>query len=162
MEKMKVFRGGIPTKIDVDRLVDRFGLPTEGQVITFEDLQDALPDIEFRSNRWQTVIAAWRSHLEKKHNTILGSKRGEGLVALPPEGRIDLATGKYSTGIKMTDRAAALAIKTDRARLTPESKRTADFLRNAGAQIRLVVATAAKELAYPDPVPQKRLEASTA
>ena len=162
MEKMKVFRGGIPTKIDVDKLIERFGVPHEGQVITFEDLQEALPDLQFRSYRWNTVIAAWRKHLEKKHNVILGSKRGEGLVALPPEGRIDLATGKYSTGIKLTDRAAVLAIKTDRARLTPESKRTADFLRNAGAQIRLVVATAAKELAYPDPIPQKRLESATA
>ena len=159
MEKMKVFRGGIPTKIDVDRLVDRFGLPKEGQVITFEELQDALPDIEFKSNRWHTVIDAWKKHLEKKHNIILGSKRGEGKIALLPEGRIDLAKDKYSTGIKMTGRAALLAIKTDRERLTPESKRTADFLRNAGAQIRLVDATAAKELAYPDPVPQRRIEA---
>ena len=161
MERMKVFRGGIPTKVDVDRLIDEFGIPKEGQVITYEELQEALPEIQYRSCRWQTVVKAWRGHLEKKHNVILGPKRGEGLVALPPEGRIDMATSKYTTGVKMTDRAAVLAIKTDRSRLTPESKRTADFLRDAGAKIRLVVATAAKELAYPDPVPQKRLEAAT-
>lgn len=145
-----LFAGGIPTSIDVGKLLQAFGVPEENEVITHEEIENTIGTGR-RSHRYGTVLAAWKRALETKHNVILGSVPGVGYKALPPTERIDMATSKYRSGLRATGRASNVAMSTDRSRLDDEARRAQDFLRSINAKLRLAAATTAKEITYPEP-----------
>jgi hypothetical protein len=148
MSASNLFLGGTPTKLDVDKLRDKFGVPKEGDVITFDDLESVL-SVSRRTFRFKTVLNAWRKALDREHNVVFGPDRGKGLICLPPNERIELSLHKSRIGVRMVGRAGRIASCTDRARLTPENQRAADHMERSVAAIKLALATSAKAVKLP-------------
>lgn len=125
--------GGIPTDVDVRALHDTFGVPTEGQRIPYEDIAGVI-GVEPRSNRWMTVVTAWRKRLIREHNVYLLARDGA-LIGMAPEQRVDLGSGKLRTGVRMFRRAHDVVSGTDRTRLSSEQKAQADHVQMVSASV---------------------------
>lgn len=150
MSESTLYLGGVPTKPDVDKLREKFGVPKEGQVVEFSEIEETI-GVHRRSPRFNTVVQSWRKALDREHNVVFGPERGVGLVCLPPDDRIELAVHKRKVGVRMIGRAGRFASFTDKARLTPENKRAADHMERSVAAIKLALATSAKRIELPDP-----------
>jgi len=115
--------GGMPTKIDVDRISERFGVPKEGDTIKRSDIASALR-MDADSHRFRTVLDAWRKMLFREHNLLtVGDGNGNIRVADPAE-RIDWATRRVASGRRCIGRAIAVAHQTDAARLSADQRKT--------------------------------------
>lgn len=148
MSESNLFQGGVPTKPDVDKLREKFGVPKEGAVITWKQIEDVI-GCKKGSSRFATVVDAWRKAMDREHQLIFGPVRGQGLKALPPDDRIELSSQKRKSGIRMVGRSFKIATFTDRNRLTPENQRVQDHILRSAAAIKLAVATAAKGIDLP-------------
>lgn len=123
MEGKSYFRG-IPTKIDVDRIIEQFGIPEEGTEIDMKDIAKVIR-VEKRSYRFSTVVTAWKKRLFREHN-ILMVATGEGSYrAAAPDERIDYSTRKVSSGRRAIGRAIVIAHSTDAGRLSEAMQTTA-------------------------------------
>ncbi len=143
-----VFLGGVPTQPDVDKLQVEFKIPTEGTLIGWDAMARVI-GVPVKSHRFRTVVHAWRKWLYVKHNVFLGAEPGKGLVALPPDGRIEAAKAKVSSGAKIIKRGVGISCTTDRSRLTPENAKAADHFARLGANIRLAEAASARGIELP-------------
>jgi len=131
---------GIPTKIDVDRLDAKFGVPKEGDEITFAACSDALGMPE-TSHRFRTVVHAWRKKLFRDHNLLsVGTGEGAFRFADPAE-RIDFASRKVKSGRRSVGYAVVIAHGTDARRLTADQQKTrAGLLELNAGRLRLAAA----------------------
>jgi hypothetical protein len=141
----KVFAGGVPTDIDVQKIVDEIGVPKEDQMIEYSALEKIL-GIRKESYRWRTVVNAWRRRLEREHNVLFRAVMNEGYRALAPSGRVDIAGSTFKGALRRIGRAATIASGTDRERLTDEEKRVVDHVQNTGAALRLAASQAARKM----------------
>lgn len=121
MDKQRIVNA-MPTAPDVQRLIDTFGVPAEGDIITWQAIEEVIK-CRRRSNRFGTVVAAWRNKLEAEHARWLRTERGVGLVGANPSERIAEATGWTRQGTRKIARAGALAAATPAHRLTAEEQR---------------------------------------
>ena len=139
------FFGGVPTAPDVQRLIDKLGVPAVGTLITYDELSAILhedPD----SSRFGTVIAAWRKRLDREHNVILEASPSKGYVVLDPKGRVAQSSNRLKSGMRKVRRAADVALRTDVATLTDDEKRARDCVINVGSQTQLAAATESRRL----------------
>jgi hypothetical protein len=115
--------GGIPTKIDVDRIAEFCGVPKEGTTIVLEDVAKAI-DMDPKSNRFRTIMGAWRKQLFRQHNLLtIGNGEG-GIRVADPRERINWAASRVNSGRRCIGRAIAVASMTDAARLTDAESKT--------------------------------------
>ena len=148
MSASKLFLGGVPTKPDVDKLREAFGVPKEGALISWDDIEKA-SGLKRRTHRFNTVVASWRRGLDREHNVVMGAEAGKGLICLPPNERVQTSAGKVRSGLRMVGRGARISMATDRSRLSEEGKATADHINRMAASIRLAMATEAKAKELP-------------
>ena len=119
--KGSVYFKGIPTKVDVDRLVVKYGVPEEGTEISLREIAEVLA-IEELSFRFKTVVSAWRRLLFRTHNVLMVGTGERTLVCADPETRVKTAVGKITHGRKSIGRGVVIAYQTDALRLTKDSK----------------------------------------
>lgn len=100
----KLFLGGIPTDIDVRKLIDAFGKPEIGAEVTHEQIEEVL-GIGRDTNRYRGVTLAWRKKLERDHNIRMGSAAGVGYRSLSPSERISAAIVGTQQGARKQLRA---------------------------------------------------------
>jgi len=113
---MEIVRG-VPTQPAVDRLMDCFGVPDEGDTIAWETLEGAL-GLGRDTCRFRTVVDAWRGKLFREHDVFLVAVGGGGgLLVAPPNRRIDAAARKVEQGRRAIERGILIATSTDRVRL---------------------------------------------
>ena len=136
-----------PTEPAVARLLEFFGVPEEGSVIAWEDLEEVL-SMGRNSARFRTVVAAWRAKLFREHNVFMAAVGGGvGLVAAPPNTRVDVAARKVEQGRRYVEKGILLATSTDQARLDADRKQAvASIASLSGAVFRLHAAIQPKEL----------------
>lgn len=144
-----LFNRGIPTEIDVNALMQKFGVPSIGTVVKYEAIS-AVIDQPADSNRWYAVVMAWRKKLDRESNVIFRAIPNVGFEALDGAGRVDVAGRIYKAGLRRVGRSSRIAMRTDRTGLTPEQRKVADHLQNAAGVIALAAATEAKRLALPE------------
>lgn len=119
----KVFFRGIPTKIDVEKLLNRYGVPKEGFTVEKKAIAETL-ELDVKSHRFGTVLTAWRNRLFREHNILMVSI-GEGVLkAASPDERVDYSSRKVSSGRRAIGKAIVVAYATDANRLTDESAKT--------------------------------------
>lgn len=126
-----LFRGGVPTAPDVRRLVEAFGVPEEGALIPYTEIEKVL-GYERKSCRGNTVLWTWRRQLLREHNVMMGT-RPEGLVALTPAERVSVGKTKIGHGLRGVRRGSVLLETTDRARLSPELRNEVDHATRCSA-----------------------------
>lgn len=121
----KNFFGGIPTKIDREKLTAKYGVPKEGDRIMFEDAAIELR-LERDSCRFKTVFGAWRKELLAKHNVLMVATGDGAVVCADPEARIGYAVRKVRQGERSIRVGVVVAHATDAKRLTAESSAARD------------------------------------
>lgn len=136
---------GIPTEPDVNKLIEAFKVPEAGVVIKHSEVS-AIINAKPNHHRYRVVTYAWRKRLYRDHNVILGSVKSIGFKSLLPDDRAGFIGSKYKSGIRQVKRSQSVAMRTDLAGMTPESKRVVNHVRHTAAALVLADATAAKEL----------------
>lgn len=139
------FAHGIPTEPDVATLMEAFKVPSVGTVIQHGAIETLIKQ-DRKTCRYKSVTTAWRRKLYKDHNVIMGSIPSVGFKSLEPDERADFIGAKYKTGIRHVKRSQSVAIRTDLAGMTPESRRTVNHVKSTAAALVLADATAAKAL----------------
>lgn len=94
----KVFFGGMPTQIDVDKLREAFPAIEEGDEIRHEDIESVL-GLERGSNRYKTVVEVWRKKM-LNDGVDLGALAGIGFKSLNPTERIEKSVDGFQSGTR--------------------------------------------------------------
>lgn len=140
-----LYFGGIPTRPDVDALIEHLGVPDEGNHIMYADIEKVIGVTRY-SNRGNTVIAAWRKRLFNDHNVVLIPNRGKSFKAANPHERVDVSRTKVQTGYRSIRRGSRIARKTDMHRLDEPNRKACEHLAQIDAMLSLAERTRAKEL----------------
>lgn len=125
------FKNGLPTDIDIRALFDAYGVPKEGDAITYDDVS-RLIKTPTRSPRWVTVTNRWRKRLIKEHNTYLSARDGEFRV-MDPATRVEHGAQHYRSAARHHRKCYTVIGTTDQARLSPEQKALATHLQHNAA-----------------------------
>ena len=139
----EVFNGGVPTAPAVQKLKDRFGAPEPGKVMKYAEIADTIEERR-ESNRFRSVVEAWRKALEHENGILLRCVPNTGYEALDAHGRIYEAGRTYKHGIRRFYRAGEIATGTDRDLLTDAERKTQDHLVFTASSMRLAHKTAPK------------------
>jgi hypothetical protein len=136
---------GMTTDPDVKELIDRIGIPSVGDTIAY-DLVEEIIGSPYDSNRWTSVTQAWRKKLiDDPYNIYLIADKPNFRVATNSE-RVNVARGKQRTGARAIARGAVLAQRTDKTGLSEEEKKQRDYSIGVVARLRLAELTAPKDV----------------
>jgi len=140
---------GLPTGPEVDKLIAKHPITVmvPGYTVPYTEAVNILK-LDKRSQRYSTVVSAWRKRLYEQYNIFIGVSRGEGYVVLDGSGRVDTASRRVKQSVKRVVKAGTLARNTDRTALTPGELRIKEHLENMAGGIETLVATARKKLSY--------------
>ena len=100
---MPQFFGGMPTAIDVQNIEVAIGLPTQGQDIPHEAIEQAI-GVGRNSARYRTVTNAWRAKL-RKAGIDIGAVRGEGFRVLTQDERVEVSYEGVASGVRKVGRS---------------------------------------------------------
>lgn len=147
--KPLTFTDGIPTAPDVKRLVEKFGVPKYGDLISYDETAEVI-GFEYRTPRWRTVTTAWRKQLYREHNVLIRAEAAKGFVAADPSERVHIAGSGYKGALRKVVRSGDIALRTDKTKLVSDEIRACDHIINAAAALKLAAAVAAKSMRLPD------------
>lgn len=116
MSDSTLFFKGIPTAIDKAKLEQKYGVPKEGDELTFQDAAKVM-GIDRSSCRFHTVMDSWRKDLLRTHNILLVAVGDGVLRAANPDERMDYASRKVASGRRAVGKAVVVAYGTDSKRL---------------------------------------------
>lgn len=118
----ELFLRGVPTAVDVRILEEKFGVPTESDVITYEDIESVLK-IKRDVYRFKTVLLAWHKKLLNEQNIFIITVRNIGVKAATPDERIEWSSKAHKRAKKLIFRGVNIATTTDAKRLSDDKKR---------------------------------------
>lgn len=150
MQNSRLFKGSIPTDVDVELLRQKFGVPDPGQTILYTEIEKAINQ-PHQSNRWRSIVTAWRKKLDRESNILLRAEPRKGFVAMDGHSRVDYSTSTFRGGLRRVAKAALVAVRTDRDSLDPEETRALDHVQKVAGAIRTTAAVEARKLRYPEP-----------
>jgi len=101
-----VFFGGLPTDIDVAKIEESIGVPEIDVLIPYSSIE-AATGIARSSNRFKTVLEAWRRKLRNEKNIVTECVPGDGVKAATNSRRLELV----DIGIKQSSRKVVRVIK---------------------------------------------------
>jgi hypothetical protein len=112
---------GIPTAVDIEKLVARYGVPAEGEVIPFAEAAEVVGHPK-ESFRFKTVFAKWRKKLFLEHNVYFHAPRDGTVKASDPSQRITISAQMIKSSRKKERFAKVLSFQTDERRLNKEEQ----------------------------------------
>lgn len=136
---------GIPTKVDVDKLIKHIGIPDVGKKILYEEINEIL-GIEKTNNRWFTVVTTWRKKLFRDHNVVLEAVPNQYFLCLSANERVSFASKKINTGKKIIFKGIRIAQSSDITGMDEESKKLYGHITSIPNKLRLARLTEAKDL----------------
>jgi len=146
-EEGKIGFGGMPTDAEVRQLMERFGVPTEGEEISYDAITEVI-GYGNNPNRWRTVVAAWRKRLFRDSNIIM--RAGGGMfVVLDPAARVDHSISGMKAGARKVRRSERVIVRTERNRLDEGYKAKYDHAINSASAIRLALRSEAARMKTP-------------
>jgi len=116
MAETKLHFGGLPTDPEIRTLYERYGVPEEGIIITYEELEEVL-NCKRTTQRFQTVVSRWRRQLESQHNTLMVAVARVGYKAAVPEERVMFGMSQIRQSQRRERRAREVLAGTDSTRL---------------------------------------------
>jgi len=141
----KVWFKGISTDPEIRKLNDKYGIPAEGKIITYEDIAATI-GANYQTPRFDVVYQRWVRLLYTRHNVKMLCRLGEGVYAAKPDERVDWSKDELTRGLRKFRRAGRVVRDTDYARLSPEAQKGADFVLKMDGAFRTISATIRKEL----------------
>ena len=140
---------GIPTKLDVDKLLETFTQPKENDVIMWSEIEEAT-GLSKGQYRFKTVVNAWRTALERDFDILLYAIPGEGLAVADANTKIDLASRKIELNDKGKKKWVERTFRVKASNLDEVRRDTQSRILTAyGAMLKLTAATAPKRLPIP-------------
>lgn len=139
----KLYFGGIPTKVDVDKLIEEFKNYKEGDLIPYESIEETISE-KRKSFRWASVVTAWRKRLYRENNMLLIAEANKGFLIANPEERITHCAGMVNQGKRKIFRGASIASATEANRLSEDGQKKRDHLRMLPARLKLAEQVAPK------------------
>lgn len=106
-----------PTKTDVDLLIEKIGIPKEGEVIT-RDLICSILNLPGNSSRLNTVIVKYKERMFICHNTYLFPNYQGGWIVSNPNDRISEASRIRKNAIGRLGTALTVGLSADTKRLS--------------------------------------------
>lgn len=140
---------GMPTDIDVKKLVERYAIPPIGRTIEYAEIAETI-GYPVKSNRWLTVVTSWKKRLYREHGILFGTVNGVAFRVLDNHDHVAVASSKQERGMRQLRKGAIIATGTDREGLSEAECNTLDHVRHNYATVKLAVATAPKQLAAPN------------
>lgn len=130
MVDQKAFFGGIPTDVDVNRLISAYPVEglVSGTVIPYGDVSKVIGE-SYGSNRWRTVTTRWRRKVEVDHNLYIEPDTNEArqFVVLDERGKVGLSRKKLRSSVRMARRSFTISARVDVGQLTDEEKSAHEF-----------------------------------
>lgn len=139
----KLFFGGVPTKPEVDALLEIVKVKAEGQILTKEEIEESM-GCDTRSNRGGSIIGSLKRRALRELNVWLCAVPREGYRIADPAERMQSSAGLVAQGRRRIARAAVVAETTDAARLDEEGRKLRDSIRTIPARLRLAELCAPK------------------
>lgn len=139
----------IPTRVDVDALIDAIGIPQPGDHISYTRIAE-VTKLNRNDGRWVSVVNAWIKHLRTRHNVELRAVPNEGYDVLSDNGKTDKISNHIRRAANQFRRAETIAGKIDRRNLTDENKTVYDHQMKFIAAVKLADLTIAKQQQYPE------------
>ena len=133
----KVFFGGIPTDVDVNKLKSAY--PTRklliGDIFLYSEIEKLL-GLNRRDYRFRTVTSRWRKLVELESNKIIGADPDrEAFWVLSESDKIELMRSKMRSSVRFSRRAYIISARTDRKLLTSDDVSALDHLTFKAAQV---------------------------
>lgn len=120
---MGIFRGGVPTDVDVANLFKRFGTPAENTLIGYDEIAEIVK-APAGSHRFRSVLARWRRQLAAlPHNVYLRAQPdAHAYRVMDPSLRLDRGRQHARSARRHQRRGFLILGTTDTARLSPEEQ----------------------------------------
>jgi hypothetical protein len=134
---------GIPTKPDVDKLMDASVDLNAGDVLKYSIIEQLIGQSR-KTNRALSIITAFRRRIYIERNILLTAAKNEGLRCANPVERVEVACKGVVQGRKKIMRAASVASTTAEAGLDSEQRKTRTHILNMPARLKLAQMTAPK------------------
>lgn len=145
-----VYKGGIPTKPDVDKLIKEFP-PKAGLVVSYDEVAGCI-GVEPTSNRFKTVTDRWRERVFAETG-LRCYTRGQAFRFLTADEALT-STGEDIARISRSAVRARIYVEAiDPAQLTSDEKRSRFFIaRREAAALVEAAQKSEKAIAVPPPV----------
>jgi hypothetical protein len=141
-EKSKLFMAGIPTRIEVDQLMDIMSSYAETDVISYSQIEKVTgPRHQCRA---MTIIGAWKKRAMRERNILLVAEPRIGYRLADPTQRINYSGAMATAGRRRLMRSATIAAATAADRLDDEQRKTREHIMTIPVRLRLAELTAPK------------------
>lgn len=127
--KQRLFFGGVPTAIEVNKLLATFSTAEVGRIITHEEIE-ALVGVERAMNesRYRTITTRFMNKLFAQYNIRLHALRGVGYRVLSPNERVDLSIDSAVSAVRHLGRALRDVVSAPRIGMNETEKQRADHV----------------------------------
>lgn len=135
--EQKVYFKGLPTTMDINKLIDTY---TKDMLIPdYEIPYDEVAEIvgvRYGSLRFKTITERWRKKCMNLYNIIIGCKEGEkSFIVLNEKGKLNLSGRKNQTATKLVKTSALIAMLVDRRKLTEDEAKELDFIKEKNSKM---------------------------
>lgn len=127
MSMSRPFFGGVPTKMDVARLREKYpdSAMKPGDKMAYDDVGKII-GATYGTTRFTGVTNQWRRVVERESNVIIGTIPGEAFVVLNESEKLDLSGLKLRTAGRAARRAWVVGSRIDRKELSEDELRRLD------------------------------------
>jgi len=132
-----LFLGGVPTKPDVDKLIDTY--PAEsmnhGKIIGYDEIADVIGKTS--TSRFRTITNAWRKQLFHGHGIVLdpSKKFPKAFEVLSEFGKVQKSQAETHSGVKKQVKAVRIISSVDVIQLSQEQRSEYDVAAKRAAAL---------------------------
>ncbi len=128
-----------PTKTDVDLLIERIGIPKEGEFISREMIRSIM-NLPSNSSRLNTIIGKYKERMFICHNVYLFPNYQGGWIVSNPNDRISEASRIRKNAIGRLGMALTVGLSADTKRLSEPNKKVQSEMRKSMNDAKLMLA----------------------
>lgn len=154
MSDKKLFFGGLPTDIEVRKLIEHYAVPA-ARLYAYQELAEvcghAWPQDR---NRLKVVFTRWRKRLERDYQLVSEGLPGEGIKILAESERTQHGTRYARIGTRKARRGLVRIMLTDASKIDdPKARAEAEHAQMVASRILPTLAQNVKALTPPSPPP---------
>jgi len=130
MSDAKVFFAGIPTKIDVNRLLEMWPMKDmkAGDIYEYSDIAEII-GVSVKSTRFRTVTNAWRNHVERETGArIIPDGTGTVFKVLSEPEKLEAVKDKQQSIHKQTRKNYARGAYIIQSKLDDDQRKELEFM----------------------------------
>ena len=147
--KSNLFFGGIPTAPDVDALIEEFGVPEIGVLVSYSKVSEVI-GVSKDKSRFKSVTGAWRKHLYAEYNVFMKAIMNDGFMAMSPSERITFGSKGMKRKVKGMNKIIDILGATPKNDLSKDELLAQNHWTLQGKKATMALITAPKQLEVPE------------